>query len=127
MNDQQYKITKKASEKFDKALRDLQQEMPVDETEKLLQQVMEDAIKSQNFDLKAELLGCPGATYYVHSTDEKVYIESAKGCLARLCNLSAEFYQDNIWIDKCTFKQFQEEALKRGFVIEDKHCPEWAK
>jgi hypothetical protein len=65
--------------------------------------------------------------YRTYSTDEKVYIESAKGCLARLCNLSAEFYETNTWIDKCSFKQFQEEALKRGFVVEDKHCPRWAR
>jgi hypothetical protein len=65
--------------------------------------------------------------YRVYSTEEKVYIESSEGCLARFCNLSAEFSQTTTWIEKCTFKQFQEEALKRGFVVKDKYCPEWAK
>lgn len=65
--------------------------------------------------------------YRVYSTPEKVYIEDKRGCVARFCNLSAEFFYEMVWIKRCTFKQFQEEALKRGFVVGNKHCPEWAK
>jgi hypothetical protein len=128
LNDQGYKITKASCERFKQALRSLQQEVPLNEDSKGLHKAQEDAIKSKILDLETDLLEYNSPTYRVHSTGEKVYIESpSKGCLARLCVISAEFFQTNTWINKCTFKQFQEEALKRGFVVEDKYCPEWAK
>jgi hypothetical protein len=135
LNDQGYEITMASCEKFKQALRDLRREAPLDENAKGLHKAQEDAIKSKILDLEKDLWEYTSSAYRVHSTDEKVYIESAKGCLARFCNVSAEFYktisteiyQTYTWIDKCTFKEFQEEALKRGFVVEDKHCPEWAK
>jgi hypothetical protein len=64
--------------------------------------------------------------YSVYSTDEKIYIEDSRGCVARFCKLSAEFFYTYDWITDCTFKRFQEEALKRGFVVEDKYHPKWA-
>jgi hypothetical protein len=67
------------------------------------------------------------STYEVHSTREKVYIETSQGCFARLCKVSAEFDYFETWIPDCTFEQFQEEAKRRHFVVEDKHRPEWAK
>jgi hypothetical protein len=65
----------------------------------------------------------------VYSTREKVYIEGLKGCIARLCILSAEFYIDPEHIDlfeNCSFEKFQEEAKRRGFAVEEKHRPQWA-
>jgi hypothetical protein len=66
--------------------------------------------------------------YYVHSTVEKVYVEGKKGCVARLCKISAEFYNDievAEVIMPCSFEKFKREALKRGYHIEDKHRPPW--
>jgi hypothetical protein len=65
--------------------------------------------------------------YEVHSTIEKVYIEGKKGCIARLCVVSAEFYEPFSFIVNCSFKRFQEEALKFGYVVDDKHRPPWDK
>lgn len=127
INDRQYDITKDSCEKFKQALRDLQQEIPADENAKGLLKTQEDAIKSQILDIKTELLKYVGPAYRVYLTDEKVYIEDFRGCIARFCRLSAEFFYTYTWIDKCTFKQFQIESLKRGFAVEDKYCPEWAK
>lgn len=69
-------------------------------------------------------------TYYVHSTTEKVYIEKKHGCVARLCVVSAEFYDSNESqevIKDCSFEEFKKKALERGYVVEDRHQPKWSK
>jgi hypothetical protein len=63
--------------------------------------------------------------YYVHSTKEKVYIEGLKGCEARLCAISGEFFYPLEVIYNCSFKKFQEMALSKGYIISDKHRPLW--
>lgn len=65
--------------------------------------------------------------YRVYSTPEKVYIDKPKGCVARLCNLSAEFFEDMTQILDCSFERFQEEAKTRNYVVEESHRPEWAR
>jgi hypothetical protein len=65
--------------------------------------------------------------YNVYATPEKVYIEDRRGCVARLCKVSAEFFFEQVWIENCTFKKFQEEAFKRGYEIRNELCPVWAK
>jgi len=47
--------------------------------------------------------------------------------VARLCKVSAEFFFEQVWIENCTFKKFQEEAFKRGYEIRNELCPVWAK
>lgn len=60
----------------------------------------------------------------VYSTDEKVYIEGPRGCIARLCALSAEFYYPRqVVIPGCTFERFQAEALTRGYKVTESHRP----
>jgi hypothetical protein len=60
----------------------------------------------------------------VFNTDEKVYIEGPRGCIARLCITSAEFYYPRMTIiGKCSFEQFQEEAKKRGYTVPEKNRP----
>jgi hypothetical protein len=66
-------------------------------------------------------------TYRVYSTPEKVYIERPKGCVARLCNLSAEFFEHQINILDCSFERFQEEAKLHNYIVEECHRPDWAK
>jgi hypothetical protein len=65
--------------------------------------------------------------YRVISTPEKVYIETPQGCVARLCELSAEFDNMKTVIYDCSFKTFQNEAYKRGYEVSDKHKPVWAR
>ena len=66
----------------------------------------------------------------VYSTQEKVYIGGPKGCIARLCALSAEFYinpEHPEFFENCSFEKFQEEAKRHGYTVEEKHRPQWAK
>ena len=57
----------------------------------------------------------------VYATEEKVYIQGTKGCIARLCIFSAEFYTEH-----CSFEEFQEETKLLGFSVREKHRPKWA-
>jgi hypothetical protein len=67
----------------------------------------------------------------VYSTREKVYIgESSKGCIARFCALSAEFFEgpDSPKVfENCSFEKFLKEARQRGYAVKEKHRPSWAK
>ncbi|MDD5649833.1 MAG: hypothetical protein PHF86_05335 [Candidatus Nanoarchaeia archaeon] len=66
--------------------------------------------------------------YNVYATKEKVYIEKKTGCAARLCSISAEFYDSNEKqeiILECSFKKFQEKAMSRGYIVLDKFRPAW--
>lgn len=68
-------------------------------------------------------------SYDVSATKEKVYIHNERGCVARLCEVSAEFFGEDgtsvETIDKCSFEKFQKEALRRGYKVKDYLRPNW--
>lgn len=72
---------------------------------------------------------------YVKSTAEKVYVEHPTwGCLARLCQMSGEFYKADAtferleYIPQCSFALFQQRVKEFYEVnVEDSHEPFWSK
>jgi hypothetical protein len=74
----------------------------------------------------------------VYSTGEKIYIESDihGGCVARLCKMSAELYNDykigegshlEEYVLNCSFEKFQESVKRKyGIEIAEEHRPDWS-